>query len=243
MARKFTASKTQLKPDPRFDSKLASKFINCLMHDGKKSVAQKRLLRRAWTSIKKQLPDVEPIEVFTQRRRERQAVIEVRSKRVGGAAYQVPMQVNRNRQQSLAIRWILMAVREKKGRADAPASSPTSWWPPTTAKAPPSAAARTSTAWPTPTRRSPTSPGKSQPDVGSLGKTSIPGSSPSSLALANRPGFVVSRVRPASRVQVTGNWRQTTLPASVLATSRRSVAMHLMRIRWEIWSIHQVTSQ
>ena len=66
--------------------------------------------------IKEKMPDVEPIEVFTPGRRERQADIEVRSKRVGGAAYQVPMQVNRNRQQSLAIRWILLAVREKKGR-------------------------------------------------------------------------------------------------------------------------------
>jgi small subunit ribosomal protein S7 len=60
---------------------------------------------------------VEPIEVFTQAVENVKPSIEVRSKRVGGAAYQVPMQVNRNRQQSLAIRWLLMAVREKKGRA------------------------------------------------------------------------------------------------------------------------------
>jgi small subunit ribosomal protein S7 len=66
--------------------------------------------------IKKKVPDKEPIEVFTQAVENVKPQIEVRSKRVGGAAYQVPMQVNRNRQLSLAIRWILMAVREKKGR-------------------------------------------------------------------------------------------------------------------------------
>ena len=70
-----------------------------------------------WTSSRSKIADVEPIEVFTQAVENVKPAIEVRSKRVGGAAYQVPMQVNRNRQQSLAIRWILMAVREKKGRA------------------------------------------------------------------------------------------------------------------------------
>jgi small subunit ribosomal protein S7 len=63
------------------------------------------------------LPDKDPLEVFQQAVENVKPQIEVRSKRVGGAAYQVPMQVSRNRQQSLAIRWILMAVREKKGRA------------------------------------------------------------------------------------------------------------------------------
>jgi small subunit ribosomal protein S7 len=69
--------------------------------------------------ISKKVSDREPIEVFHQAVENVKPHIEVRSKRVGGAAYQVPMQVNRNRQQSLAIRWILMAVREKKGRPTA----------------------------------------------------------------------------------------------------------------------------
>ena len=86
------------------------------MHDGKKSAAQ-AVFYDALDIIHEQIPDVEPIEVFTQAVENVKPAIEVRSKRVGGAAYQVPMQVNRNRQQSLAIRWILMAVREKKGRA------------------------------------------------------------------------------------------------------------------------------
>src|SRR5438105_5875744 len=112
---RITASRKQLAPDPRHESMLASKFINCLMHNGKKSTAQ-GVFYGALAIVKKRLPDVEPIEVFTQAVENVKPSIEVRSKRVGGAAYQVPMQVNRNRQQSLAIRWILGAVREKKGR-------------------------------------------------------------------------------------------------------------------------------
>ncbi len=115
MSRKFTASKAQLRPDPRFGSKLASKFINCLMHDGKKSVAQK-VFYDAMDLIQKRLPNDNPIEVFTRAVENVKPIIEVRSKRVGGATYQVPMQVKKNRQQTLAIRWILMAAREKKGR-------------------------------------------------------------------------------------------------------------------------------
>ena len=112
---RITASKTQLKPDPKYGSLLASKFINSLMWDGKKTVAQ-RVFYDALDEIAKRLPDADPLEVFTQAVENVKPHIEVRSKRVGGAAYQVPMQVNRNRQQSLAFRWILMAVREKKGR-------------------------------------------------------------------------------------------------------------------------------
>ena len=114
MAR-ITASRKQLKPDPVHGSLLASKFINCLMLDGKKSVAQ-NVFYDALAIIKERLPEEEPIEVFTQAVENVKPAIEVRSKRVGGAAYQVPMQVNRVRQQSLSFRWILMAVRDKKGR-------------------------------------------------------------------------------------------------------------------------------
>jgi small subunit ribosomal protein S7 len=112
----ITASRTQLRPDPKFGSLLASKFINCLMEDGKKSVAQ-GVFYRAMEIVAKKISDAEPIEVFNRAVENVKPAVEVRSKRVGGAAYQVPMQVNRNRQQSLAIRWLLAAVREKKGRA------------------------------------------------------------------------------------------------------------------------------
>jgi small subunit ribosomal protein S7 len=113
---KITASREQLIPDPQYGSLLASKFINCLMVDGKKSVAQ-GVFYRAMEIVAQKVTDVEPIEVFNRALENCKPSVEVRSKRVGGAAYQVPMQVNRNRQQSLGIRWMLQAVREKKGRA------------------------------------------------------------------------------------------------------------------------------
>lgn len=112
---KITASKTQLTPDPRFGSMLAAKFINNLMFDGKKSAAQ-TVFYDCLEEIGRRLKDAEPIEVFETAVENVKPYVEVRSKRVGGASYQVPMQVNRARQQSLAIRWILAAVRDKKGR-------------------------------------------------------------------------------------------------------------------------------
>ncbi len=115
MARKFTKSKEQLRPDPKFGSKLASKFINCLMYDGKKSVAQ-AVFYNALEMIERRIPNENPIEVFSRAVENVKPVVEVRSKRVGGATYQVPMQVNKVRQQTLSIRWILLAAREKKGR-------------------------------------------------------------------------------------------------------------------------------
>jgi small subunit ribosomal protein S7 len=114
---RITSSRTQMKPDPRFNSMLASKFINCLMLDGKKTTAQ-RVFYDALEEIGKrgEVTDHTPIEVFEAAIENIKPYIEVRSKRVGGASYQVPMQVNRIRQQSLAFRWLLGAVRDKKGR-------------------------------------------------------------------------------------------------------------------------------
>ena len=112
---KITASRESLIPDPKFGSLLASKFINCLMLDGKKSIAQ-RVFYDAMDIVAEKITEAEPIEVFHRAIDNVKPAVEVRSKRVGGAAYQVPMQVNRNRQQSLGIRWVLQAVRDKKGR-------------------------------------------------------------------------------------------------------------------------------
>ena len=112
---KRTASATTLQPDPRHGSVLASKFTNCLMYDGKKATAQ-RIFYGALDQIKKRMPDLDPINVFTQAVEHVKPSVEVRSKRVGGATYQVPMQVNKTRQQSLAIRWIIGAARSKAGR-------------------------------------------------------------------------------------------------------------------------------
>jgi small subunit ribosomal protein S7 len=112
---RLTASKKMLRPDPRYGSLLASKFINSMMWNGKKTVAQ-NVFYSALDIVKEKMPEVDALEVFTQAVENVKPNIEVRSRRVGGASYQVPMQVNKQRQQSLAIRWILMACREKKGR-------------------------------------------------------------------------------------------------------------------------------
>ena len=114
--KKWTASEATLKPDSRYNSKLVSKFINCLMYDGKKTVAQK-VFYDAMDIIAKKNKDAQPLEVFENAINNIKPFVEVRSKRVGGANYQVPMQVNKRRQQSLAFRWLLNACRETGGRA------------------------------------------------------------------------------------------------------------------------------
>ncbi|MFH0982124.1 MAG: 30S ribosomal protein S7 [Planctomycetota bacterium] len=117
MARKkFTGSAKQLKPDPRYNSKLVSKFVNCLMWQGKKSVAE-HVFYGAMDVVARRVKDVPPLEVFETAVNNVKPNIEVRSKRVGGSNYQVPTQVNRRRQQSLAMRWIVKAVRSKNGKA------------------------------------------------------------------------------------------------------------------------------
>ena len=116
MAKKFTASNEQLKPDPVFKSKLVSKFINSLMWDGKKSTAQK-VFYDALELAGKQIKDVESgLEIFETALNNVKPKIEVRSKRVGGASYQVPMQISAKRAQTLAVRWILAASRAKSGK-------------------------------------------------------------------------------------------------------------------------------
>ena len=113
--KKFTASEDILKPDPRFNSKLVSKFINSLMWAGKKTVAQK-IFYGAMDQVVKKMKDVPPLELFETAINNVKPYVEVRSKRVGGANYQVPMQVNKRRQQSLAFRWIIEACRGAGGR-------------------------------------------------------------------------------------------------------------------------------
>jgi small subunit ribosomal protein S7 len=114
--KKRTASVESLKPDIRFGSLLVSKFINCMMYDGKKATAT-RVFYGAMDEIKKRMPDVNPVDVFHQAVENVKPSLEVRSRRVGGANYQVPIQVKSARQQSLSIRWILAACRGKSGRS------------------------------------------------------------------------------------------------------------------------------
>ncbi|OHB61933.1 MAG: 30S ribosomal protein S7 [Planctomycetes bacterium RBG_13_46_10] len=113
--KKWTFSSQQLKQDPKYNSKLASKFINSLMWQGKKSVVQ-RIFYDAMDIVSKKVSDVPPIEVFETAVNNVKPLLEVRSKRIGGASYQVPMQVRPKRQQSLAFRWIIQSARDKKGK-------------------------------------------------------------------------------------------------------------------------------
>jgi small subunit ribosomal protein S7 len=116
--KKFTVSVEKLAPDSRFHSTLVGKFINSIMWDGKKSVAT-RVFYEAMDLIAEKIKDVPPLEVFQKAVENVKPMIEVRSKRIGGANYQVPMQVSSKRQLSLAIRWIREAVRAGKGSTTA----------------------------------------------------------------------------------------------------------------------------
>ncbi|HUU70973.1 MAG TPA: 30S ribosomal protein S7 [Planctomycetota bacterium] len=115
MAKKFESTERFLKPDPKLKSKLASKFINGVMECGKKTLAQ-RIFYDAMDIVQKRFPDMDPLEAFETAINNVKPLVEVRSKRVGGASYQVPMQVPPRRQIALAFRWILEAARKRKGK-------------------------------------------------------------------------------------------------------------------------------
>jgi len=115
MAKKFESTERFLKPDPKFKSKLVTKFINNVMHCGKKTLAQ-NIFYDAMEVVQKRFPDMDPLEAFETAIGNVKPLVEVRSKRVGGASYQVPIQVTSKRQVAMAIRWILEAARKRKGR-------------------------------------------------------------------------------------------------------------------------------
>jgi small subunit ribosomal protein S7 len=111
--KRFTKSAEQIAPDSKFGSVLVTKFVNCLMYDGKKSTAY-RVFCDAMEIVSKRIKDTPPVEVFETALNRVKPNIEVRSRRVGGSNYQVPMQVSRKRQQSLAIRWMLGSIRTSR---------------------------------------------------------------------------------------------------------------------------------
>ena len=118
MQKRFTASQKTLRPDPRFNSKLVSKFINCMMWDGKKSTAR-TIFYKAMNEVTSRLgreTDGSEIDIFITALDNVKPAVEIQAKRVGGATYQVPMRVSPERQQALAIRWVIEATRGKKGR-------------------------------------------------------------------------------------------------------------------------------
>ena len=116
MPRNYKSTAALLKPDPKFGSMLATKIVNKIMLDGKKATAQ-QIFYDALDLAEKKLPDAEgQEEIFNRAIDNIRPSVEVRSKRVGGANYQVPREVRRNRQQSLAIRWLIDNARKKKGK-------------------------------------------------------------------------------------------------------------------------------
>jgi len=115
MPRKYVSTAKYQYPDPQFSSLLASKFINCLMLDGKKSTAQ-RVFYEALEILAEKIPGEEVIDCFSTAVTNVKPSVEVRSRRVGGATLQVPHEIRRDRQQALAFRWILQATRKKKGK-------------------------------------------------------------------------------------------------------------------------------
>ena len=115
MALKYKSTQVHLKPDPRYKSMLAAKFVNCIMSGGKKSIAQ-RIFYDAMEVLRERFPEKEPIEVLEGAVSNVRPMVEVRSKRVGGMTYQVPVEVKPKRQQSLALRWILNSTRSRKGK-------------------------------------------------------------------------------------------------------------------------------
>ena len=122
MAGRITNSEAQLRPDPRYNDKTLAKFINCVMQDGKKTTAQKCVydaLDHIQARIDKEKPEGAPatsIEVFHLAIDNVKPDVEVRSKRVGGANYQVPMQVSQRRRMSLCFRWIIQSARGESGK-------------------------------------------------------------------------------------------------------------------------------
>jgi small subunit ribosomal protein S7 len=104
-----------LKPDPRYGNRLASKFINCLMLDGKKTKAE-MIFYNALDLIAERLKNEDPIQVFEKAIYNVRPSVEVKSRRVGGANYQVPIKVEPDRATSLAFRWLLASARGQKGK-------------------------------------------------------------------------------------------------------------------------------
>jgi len=116
MPRKFQSTERFLEPDPKYGDMLVAKFVNCVMKQGKKSVAQKAVYD-ALKIVEEKVPEEPVVKTFTTAIENVKPMVEVRSRRVGGANYQVPVEVSRKRQQSLAFRWILEVARGgRRGR-------------------------------------------------------------------------------------------------------------------------------
>lgn len=114
MRRKRNIKRTII-PDPKYNNNLVAKFISYLMRDGKKTVAQK-IFYGALDIIEKKMKDKDPLDIFDQAVKNTSPLVEVRTRRIGGARYQVPREVRGERKIALATRWLISAAKSKKGR-------------------------------------------------------------------------------------------------------------------------------
>ena len=113
--RKNKAPKREVIPDARFNSEMIARFINIIMLSGKKATAQS-IVYKAMDQIDKKFADLEPLEVFFQAIDNIKPQVQVKSRRVGGATYQVPVEVIPERQVALAMRWLIQYSRNRKGK-------------------------------------------------------------------------------------------------------------------------------
>jgi small subunit ribosomal protein S7 len=113
MSRRHSAEKREVLPDPKFGDLVLSRFMNVLMYDGKKSIAE-GIVYAAMDTLKKRMgPNGDPLRLFHEAMDNVKPAVEVRSRRVGGATYQVPVEVRPTRRQTLAMRWVIDAARSR----------------------------------------------------------------------------------------------------------------------------------
>lgn len=115
MSRRHRAEKRQIEPDPVFNSITIEKFINKVMQDGKKSIAR-RIVYDSLQAFAKKINAKDPLEAFEQAMENAMPTLEVKSRRIGGATYQVPMEIAPERRASMAMKWIILNARQKSGR-------------------------------------------------------------------------------------------------------------------------------
>ena len=116
MSRRRKAESRKIDPDPVFGSQILAKFINKVMYHGKKSVARD-IVYTALDKLSKRVKIEKPLEAFEAALENAKPAVEVKSRRIGGATYQVPVEIPANRQLSLAMRWIIAHARAKPGKA------------------------------------------------------------------------------------------------------------------------------
>jgi small subunit ribosomal protein S7 len=116
MGRKKKSINRPVAPDPKYNSVVVSKFVNRMMWEGKRSVSM-GIVHEAFDLLKKKDAEKEPLEVFLKALENVKPVVEVKSRRVGGATYQVPVEIRESRREALSMRWLIKAARARSGRS------------------------------------------------------------------------------------------------------------------------------